>query len=115
MDNAAVVTPSDAYKQQVLAELLVELLFVRGEECRALEDLSELYREYYKSPLPLDCFGKENLPQLMQLSKVFDAISLIHVNVVSLMILYQMKPLPNEPLGPLSLKVLISPCPCSPA
>ena len=60
--------PCEPYKQQVIAELLAELLFVRGMPKWAPLDLCtlpHLYLDHFKVPLCLD--GQKNVTELMYL------------------------------------------------
>ena len=65
----------------MLANLLIELLYVRGDECPTLKSLPKLYQDHFKAPLPLSCVGAVDVPALMQLHRVKDGINLVNVTV----------------------------------
>ena len=80
MDGAH-CTPCKPNKHQVLANLLTELLYLRGDKCTNLDTLPHLYQEHFQAQLPLACFGVKDLTSLMQHQKVWDGISLVNTPV----------------------------------
>ena len=65
----------------VIASLLAELLFLRGEQCRRMEDLPLLYQQHFGVPLDLSCLGvlsMTDLPQLPEISQVVQVSSGVH-------------------------------------
>lgn len=61
---------TDSGRQSVLAALVAELLFLRGQECVSLDNLLPLYQEHFGVPLHLACFGVDSVAALLQLSEV---------------------------------------------
>ena len=69
----------------VIASLLAELLFLRGEQCRRMEDLPLLYQQHFGVPLDLSCLGVSSVTDLLQLpemSQVVQVSSGVHSCVV---------------------------------
>ena len=58
----------------VLASLLAELLFLRGEQCRRTEDLPLLYQQHFGVPLDLSCLGVSSLTDLLQLPEISQVV-----------------------------------------
>ena len=74
-------SPSGVTKQLVLANLLSELLFARGDKCHSVDSLPQLYQDHFKAPLPLRTFNVKDLTSLMKLPKVAEAINLVDISV----------------------------------
>ena len=58
----------------VLASLLAELLFLRGEQCRRTEDLPLLYQQHFGVPLDLSCLGVSSVTDLLQLPEISQVV-----------------------------------------
>ena len=58
----------------VLASLLAELLFLRGEQCRRMEDLPLLYQQHFGIPLDLSCLGVSSVTDLLQLPEISQVV-----------------------------------------
>ena len=58
----------------VLASLLAELLFLRGEQCRRMEDLPLLYQQHFGVPLDLSCLGVSSVTDLLQLPEISQVV-----------------------------------------
>ena len=58
----------------VLASLLAELLFLRGEQCQRMEDLPLLYQQHFGVPLDLSCLGVSSVTDLLQLPEISQVV-----------------------------------------
>ena len=58
----------------VLASLLAELLFLRGEQCRRMGDLPLLYQQHFGVPLDLSCLGVLSVTDLLQLPEISQVV-----------------------------------------
>ena len=58
----------------VLASLLAELLFLRGEQCQRIEDLPLLYQQHFGVTLDLSCLGVSSVTDLLQLPEISQVV-----------------------------------------
>ena len=58
----------------VLASLLAELLFLRGEQCRRIEDLPLLYQQHFGVTLDLSYLGVSSVTDLLQLPEISQVV-----------------------------------------
>ena len=78
---------------RVMSSLLVELLFLRGEECcNTASDLPRLFQEHFGFPLPLSLLKVDSPTALLALHEIHDCIQVIKpVCRVSLCCVYDVK------------------------
>ena len=70
-------SPCQPYKQQVLASLLTELIFLRGEEETHLDSLLRLYLSHFQVPLLLHGYEVNNVADLLKLPRVRQCIDCV--------------------------------------
>ena len=75
MNSLCVVTENS--RKALLASLLAELLFLRGEDCSTVEMLPSIYQQHFGVPLHFECFAVENVDALLSLSEIINAIRIV--------------------------------------
>ena len=64
--------------RRAMSSLLVELLFLRGEECHdATSDLPRLFQQHFGFPLPLAHLGVDSPVALMSLTEIKNCIQVL--------------------------------------
>jgi len=65
---------TDGGRCSVIASLLAELLFKKGEQCQRVDDLPAFYQEHFGVSLDVGCFGVTDITDLLQLPEVSQVV-----------------------------------------